>query len=299
MCNAWNHPPGCSCGWGGGNNSGGYGGGLGFLGGRSSLSQFVIPTRSAFQFPPPSAARAAIGHQPTEIREAETRETTCWWCGATVFYHTNGYGDCVLFDSLGAPWAVHRCWADYWDGQKALRQGCSTRRPDNIDQIWTRIERYEGSGQTSTYRDLGGRPAQSAFHQRMAILAGAISQSRFIPDETTVARLLGISLQQLRSSYGDLYTINRSTNGIKLRSIDALKERQEKAKPATSTKNPKPVVLEIRRSRVKSNPTEIKTQKSEAKQQILPKKPGFDAVVARPHKPAPKPKKRTANKPKR
>lgn len=36
--------------------------------------------------------------------------TTCWWCGESVFYHTNGHGDSVLFDELNPPWPVHPCW---------------------------------------------------------------------------------------------------------------------------------------------------------------------------------------------
>ncbi len=40
-----------------------------------------------------------------------TYRTFCWWCGAEVFFHTNGNGDCVLFDPpLGPPWPVHDCW---------------------------------------------------------------------------------------------------------------------------------------------------------------------------------------------
>jgi hypothetical protein len=42
-----------------------------------------------------------------------TYSTTCWWCGEAVFFHTNGNGDCVLFDSLGWPWEVHPCWEEH------------------------------------------------------------------------------------------------------------------------------------------------------------------------------------------
>lgn len=47
-----------------------------------------------------------------------TFSTTCWWCGADVFFHTNGYGDAVLFDSLGWPWEIHACWEDHQAQQK-------------------------------------------------------------------------------------------------------------------------------------------------------------------------------------
>jgi len=33
-------------------------------------------------------------------------------CGATIFAHTNGAGDFVLFDALGDPWPIHRCYLD-------------------------------------------------------------------------------------------------------------------------------------------------------------------------------------------
>jgi hypothetical protein len=47
------------------------------------------------------------------LRSPLTYWTRCWidGCGAGVWYHTNGNGDCVLLDSLVArPWKVHDCW---------------------------------------------------------------------------------------------------------------------------------------------------------------------------------------------
>lgn len=42
-----------------------------------------------------------------------TRPISCWWCKKHVYFHTNGYGDTVLFDALGHPWQVHACWTDH------------------------------------------------------------------------------------------------------------------------------------------------------------------------------------------
>ncbi|QBQ53834.1 hypothetical protein [Nitrosococcus wardiae] len=42
-----------------------------------------------------------------------TYPTSCWWCGEEVFFHSNGSGDCVLFDKLGWPWQVHACWEEH------------------------------------------------------------------------------------------------------------------------------------------------------------------------------------------
>ena len=42
-----------------------------------------------------------------------TWKTTCFigaGGGATVFGHTNGYGDFVLFEHLGWPWPIHECY---------------------------------------------------------------------------------------------------------------------------------------------------------------------------------------------
>ncbi len=54
----------------------------------------------------------SLGHNDDEPNKS-TRPTRCWWCGADVYYHTNGYGDSVLFDELGWPWQVHPCWEEH------------------------------------------------------------------------------------------------------------------------------------------------------------------------------------------
>ncbi len=41
-----------------------------------------------------------------------TWETHCLSCRKTVYAHTNGHGDFVLFDVLGWPWPIHQCYAD-------------------------------------------------------------------------------------------------------------------------------------------------------------------------------------------
>ena len=99
MCNAWNHSPGCTCGWGGV----WYGStGVGGLGGLSTFSSSI---RSG---------------------DPSTRLISCWWCGASVYYHSNGYGDSVLFDSLGYPWQIHECWQRHKDEVLRYRSGFSS-----------------------------------------------------------------------------------------------------------------------------------------------------------------------------
>lgn len=99
MCNAWNHSRGCNCGWGGVN--------YGTQGYRDLHSSNLedITNNSAT---PKNA----------EVQEAKTSPTSCPWCGASVYYHTNGYSDSVYFDSLGYPWSIHECFKNYLETKK-------------------------------------------------------------------------------------------------------------------------------------------------------------------------------------
>src|SRR5690606_868293 len=39
-----------------------------------------------------------------------TLATSCWFCNAPIFLHTNGHGDSVLLEPpLGPPWEKHQC----------------------------------------------------------------------------------------------------------------------------------------------------------------------------------------------
>jgi len=89
MCNAWNHPPGCTCGWGGEGH-------LGRRTGGSHTSFNVWP----YGIPP---IRAVTYHSYT------IPNATCPVCGAEVFYYCNEYGSSVFFDDLGPPWPKHPC----------------------------------------------------------------------------------------------------------------------------------------------------------------------------------------------
>ena len=85
MCNAWNHSPDCTCGW----------GGEGHLGRRA----------------PGYAASASWSIRNSQGRLAYP--TSCWWCNAQVFFYRNEAGGCALFDALGWPWPLHACWEEY------------------------------------------------------------------------------------------------------------------------------------------------------------------------------------------
>jgi len=109
MCNAWNHPPGCNCTF-----SGGWKGGASHNYNLSRISSLTT-----------CYAAYSVTNQglfSTAIIKAKTYPTTCLWCGASIYYHTNGYGDSVLFDDLGHPWQVHPCWTEHWSEEKERRR---------------------------------------------------------------------------------------------------------------------------------------------------------------------------------
>lgn len=83
MCNAWNHPPECRCGWGGDGHAG-----KGQFG--SDYNQWVPPLDLS--------------------RESFTRpNASCPVCGALAFFYKSPDGGRVFFDELGPPWPKHPC----------------------------------------------------------------------------------------------------------------------------------------------------------------------------------------------
>lgn len=167
MCNAWNHSPGCNCGWGG--NGGGF-----FI----NLSSSLPKTTS----------------DENDYEQSETYLIQCWWCGAFVFYHTNGYGDSVLFDSLGYPWEIHSCWETYWRTEKDRRRVINYLLHDS-----------------------------NQAEQKRMILMGAVRKIKGVTfgrlgfygaTEEAVACQLGLSVSQLRLGYSDIYKVDSA--GIRL-----------------------------------------------------------------------------------
>lgn len=90
MCNAWNHSHNCKCGWGGEGHLG--------SGGHRTTSSFVSAKSSSRIY--------------THSGQSYTYPRKCWWCGQEVYFHSNGYGDFVMFNELGHPWEVHKCWQE-------------------------------------------------------------------------------------------------------------------------------------------------------------------------------------------
>lgn len=134
---------------------------------------------------------------PSLLANAETYLTRCPWCREHIYYHTNGYGDSVYFDSLGYPWQIHHCWDKYWRERK------------DRQRVLNRL------------LNLG-----SLDQQKLQILIGILnsvvkvestSQLLYIIDETTLAKKLGISVEKLKIDYGHLY--KAELPGIRLNDI--------------------------------------------------------------------------------
>jgi hypothetical protein len=85
MCNAWNHPINCTCGW----------GGDGHLGRNSSGSLY---DRS------PSLSSVAL-----QYSSYTNPNASCPVCGKKVFFYESLNGGRVYFDELGPPWPKHPC----------------------------------------------------------------------------------------------------------------------------------------------------------------------------------------------
>ena len=84
MCNAWNHPPGCTCGFGG---EGHLGRSIGFTGGHFARVPRILPVYESFVNP----------------------NARCPVCGDEVFFYQSPDGGRVFFDELGPPWPKHPC----------------------------------------------------------------------------------------------------------------------------------------------------------------------------------------------
>ena len=95
MCNAWNHPPGCTCGWGG---EGQLGGGGGWPGG------YTPGINSS------SYREGIIISYPWESSDF-CGPSRCPKCGADVFFIRHNGGS-VWVDELGWPWPKHGCFDD-------------------------------------------------------------------------------------------------------------------------------------------------------------------------------------------
>ncbi len=80
----------------------------------------------------PASARWGVGHARCDLGVPLTHPTQCPVCGEIFFFHTNGNGDCVFFDSLGKPWPKHGSLSTDDDIRSASRNGNLMRIVDLV-----------------------------------------------------------------------------------------------------------------------------------------------------------------------
>lgn len=125
MCNAWNHPPDCTCGW----------GGEGHLGGSSGSSRFPV-----------SRPWAVLQSQFHVAASFTNPNTSCPVCGAHVYFYQSPAGGRVFFDDLGPPWPKHPCTDNSMPTGSSARPAVApaaavskldAKRPQWLDEGWT------------------------------------------------------------------------------------------------------------------------------------------------------------------
>lgn len=97
MCNAWNHPPDCDCGWGGD------------TGGSARVYHLGTRPRQDHKY-----LAAWSFKRPGVTEESYTRPNArCPVCGDCVFFYQSPNGGRVFFDELGGDWPKHPCTDNY------------------------------------------------------------------------------------------------------------------------------------------------------------------------------------------
>lgn len=172
MCNAWNHPPGCTCGWGGDGHLGHSPGG--------------------FLFPDLPVA----GTRSTWDAGDFCCPTNCPICGAKVFFVRHNGGS-VWFDELGQPWPKHACFDDEYAGvqlRTTLREALRKSSPVFGVVIETEIIEPEKSGQI-VVQSSDGTIIDDVFHTELHL-------TRYIGALVVVERADdgGVRLRQISTS---------------------------------------------------------------------------------------------------
>jgi len=170
MCNAWNHSPNCRC---------------DFRGGQRGISRSTLQFSSSR----PAHHKHLLGNihalSKAGTEGAKTYPTHCRYCNASVYYHTNGYGDSVLFDYLGEPWQVHPCWEE--NRSEAKGQNSSPLKLPKAEPI------------------ILGKSLLSSNLKYLVILGAvmALRKDKKSVAKDSVAQQLGLTLEELSHTYGE------------------------------------------------------------------------------------------------
>lgn len=117
MCNAWNHPPGCTCPFGG----------------------VKYPNKLTFHLP-------VLQTQFNIASSFTNPNASCPVCGNSVYFYRSPAGGRVFFDDLGPPWPKHGCMDNSTSAGSLVRPvpapaaDClrtDTKRPQWLDDGWS------------------------------------------------------------------------------------------------------------------------------------------------------------------
>ena len=119
MCNAFNHPLHCNCGWGGvwyGST------------GDSATWLFNRPLHHPRKLGRQNGTYQAISRGYTRPN------STCPVCGQAVYFYASPYGGRVFFDELGPPWPKHPCTDNA--GARQPQEAAATTRSSRDSLLW-------------------------------------------------------------------------------------------------------------------------------------------------------------------
>jgi hypothetical protein len=124
-------------------------------------------------------------------------------CGKEVFAHTNGYGDFVLFDELGWPWPVHRCYLERFCLQ--LRSTTRTYKvmPSAIAEYREAYQKIPLAIRQKTTRDILRMTAEEHVGEPHKLILGYVQVYVENRVETQLREMGTIGQNYLRSALGN------------------------------------------------------------------------------------------------
>jgi hypothetical protein len=122
MCNAYNHPFDCDCGFGG--DTGGGGGRRGWHRHLSATEVLERPISAGW-----------VKDSRGTVESYVNPNAHCPVCGAAVYFYRSPYDGRVFFDELGWPWPKHPCTDNRREPLRATR-GSVASAPPRADPAW-------------------------------------------------------------------------------------------------------------------------------------------------------------------
>lgn len=113
--------------------------------------------------------------------------TRCWWCNDPVYFYRGDDGGCALFDSLGYPWPLHRCWREYREQSLTrVANELSSLRFDGRRYYQERLKLSKSIGEDSIsitgFVDRHGSTSQLSFSSGRGSITSQFRELRIVPD---------------------------------------------------------------------------------------------------------------------